>query len=242
MQKLKIIVSYDGSRYQGFAPQKGSVNTVYGDLKKAFRAVGINSDFNASGRTDKGVHASFQVIDIVAPLFWSDLKKLKNELNKKLKAHIKIKHISKVEMDFHSRFSAKRRVYRYVVKVGESNPFSSQYITYINKLNIDVLKDAIKEFEGVHNFESFKKAHGGTSNYVREIYRAKIYKYKDFYILYFEANGYLRSQIRMMVDFLFKISNKKLTIQNLKEQLKNKKIYSRTLADASGLYLAKVKY
>ena len=46
----------------------------------------------------------------------------------------------------------------------------------------------------------------------------------------------------MMVDFLFKISDGKLTIEELKEQLQNKKVYSRTLADASGLYLAKVKY
>ena len=242
MQKLKIVLSYDGSRFRGFAPQKGGVNTVYKALKSAFLAVGINSDFNASGRTDKGVHASFQVIDIVAPLFWSDFKRLKNELNKKLKPYIKIKDISKVDIDFHSRYSAKRRVYRYVVKVGEFDPFLSSYVGFVNSLDKKLIKDAIKEFEGVHNFESFKKAHGGTTNYVREIYKTRFYKYKDFYIFYFEANGYLRSQIRMMVDFLFKISDGKLTIQNLKEQLQNQKIYSRTLADAGGLYLAKVKY
>ena len=242
MQKLKIVLSYDGSRFMGFAPQKGSVNTVYRAIKKAFNSVGITSDFNASGRTDRGVHATFQVIDVVVPFFWNDFKKLKYELNKKLTPYIKIKHISKVDMNFHSRFSAKRRVYRYIVKASEYEPFLSSYITFVDSLDEEILKEAIKVFEGVHNFEGFKKAHGGSTNYIREIYRAKFYKYKDFYIFYFEANGFLRSQIRMMVEFLFKISDKKLTIQNLKEQLQNQKIYSRTLASASGLYLAKVKY
>ncbi len=242
MQKIKLVLEYDGSRFSGFAPQKGSINTVYKALKDSFVSIGIKNDFNASGRTDRGVHASFQVIDIVIPLFWNDLERLKRELNKKLKPYIKIKSISKVDMSFHSRYSAKRRVYRYIVKVGEFEPFLSSYVCFVKSINQELIKEAIKEFEGVYDFDSFKKAHGGTTNYIREIYKTRFYKYKDYYIFYFEANGYLRSQIRLMVDFLLKISDKKLTIQHLKEQLQNKKVYSRTLADASGLYLAKVKY
>ncbi len=242
MQKLKIILCYDGSRFSGFAPQKGDINTVYKALKGAFKAVGIDSEFNASGRTDRGVHATFQVIDIVVPSFWSDFKRLKKELNKKLFPYIKIKKITKVGFDFHSRFSAKKRVYRYLVKVGEYEPFLSSYITFVDSLDETLVKKAIKEFEGVHDFEGFKKAHGGSKSYIREIFKTMVYKHKDFYVFYFEANGFLRSQIRMMVDFLFKISDGRLTIQNLKEQLKNQKVYSRTLASASGLYLAKVKY
>jgi len=240
--KLKIVLAYDGSRFYGYAPQKGSVVTVHKVLKKAFASLGIENDFNASGRTDRGVHALNQVIDIEVGEFWSDLKKLKNELNKKVSPHIKIKSITIVSDDFHSRYMAKRRVYRYIVKCGEYEPFYSSYITYVKNIDIKAISEAIKEFEGVHDFSNFKKSHGGTTNFVREIYKAKFYKYKDFYIFYFEANGFLRSQIRMMVDFLFKISDKKLTLENLVEQLENEAVYSRILAPASGLYLSKIFY
>ncbi len=242
MQNLKIIFSYDGSRFSGYAPQKGSVLTVHKTLKNAFLSLGIDRDFNASGRTDKGVHASFQVINIIVPSYWEDLVKLKYELNKKVKPSIFIKNISKVDMNFHARFSAKRRVYRYIVKIGDINPFLSNYVTFIESLDENSIKQAIKEFEGSHNFESFKKAHGGTLNYKREIFKARFYMYKEYGVFYFEANGFLRSQIRMMMSFLLKISDKKLTIKNLKEQLENKAVYSRTLANSSGLYLSKVKY
>jgi len=240
--KLKIVLAYDGSRFYGYAPQKGSVKTVHKVLKKAFLSLGITNDFNASGRTDKGVHATFQVIDIEVGEFWSDLERLKNELNKKVAPHIKIKNIKVVESNFHARFSAKRRVYRYIVKCEEFDPFYSQYVTYMKYIDKEAICEAIKEFEGVHNFSNFKKAHGGTENFVREIYKARFYRYRDFYIFYFEANGFLRSQIRMMVDFLLKISDKKLTKENLIKQLENEKVFSRTLAPASGLYLSKVYY
>ena len=73
-------------------------------------------------------------------------------------------------------------------------------------------------------------------------FKTKVYDYRDFTIFYFEANGYLRSQIRMMVGFLLKISEGKLNANQLKNQLDKKEITSTTLAPANGLYLAKIKY
>ncbi len=241
MQKLKIVLSYDGSRFDGFAVQKAKANTVSNKLYEVFKSIGIFSKFNASGRTDKGVHAFFQVIDIDVPLFWDDFKKLKSELNKKLKPDIYIKRIERVDDTFHSRYSAKRRVYRYIVSFKKSNPFEARYVTFLEKkLDKKLMQEAIKKFEGVHNFEAFKKSKGGITNYVREIFKARYYEYREYGVFYFEANGFLRSQIRLMVDFLLKIDSGKLSIENLKIQLENKKNFSRTLAEPYGLYLSKV--
>ena len=75
---------------------------------------------------------------------------------------------------------------------------------------------------------------------IREIFDAKFYKYKDIYVFKFTANSFLRSQIRIMVDFLLKISDGKLTILDLIKQLETQEQVSKTLAPANGLYLTKV--
>ena len=243
MPKIKVVLAYDGSGFDGFQIQKGRVDTVAKRLYEAFKSVGVFEKFNSSGRTDKGVHASFQVIDITIPEFWVEkLEHLKKELNRKLKPSVMIRDISLVSEDFHSRYSAKRRVYRYVVSFDKFSPFTSKYVTFVDKLDEKKIKDAIKLFEGRHDFEYFKKSGGDTKNFVREIYKARYYRYKNLGVFYFEANGYLRSQIRLMVGFLLKISQGKLTIDELKLQLDKKEIFSRYLASPSGLYLAKVKF
>jgi len=242
LQKLKIVLSYDGSRFDGFAVQKGRANTVSNRLYEVFKSIGIFEKFNASGRTDKGVHASFQVIDIEVPPFWvDDTKKLQNELNKKLKPDIMIKKISLVDKDFHSRYSAKKRVYRYIVSFKKPNPYEARYVTFLDKkIDKTKMQKIIKTFEGVHDFDSFKKSKGGTTNFVREIFKARYYEYGDYGVFLFEANGFLRSQIRLMIGFLLKIDSGELDQNQLVLQLKNKKVFSRTLAKPYGLYLAKV--
>jgi len=232
--RVKITCSYDGSRFQGFQIQKETKNTVAQKLKEALNSVGIKSPFVASGRTDKGVHALAQVLHTDLPPFWSDLKKLRYTLNLSLSPHIRIKKIEKVGDDFHARFDAKKRVYRYVVSTKEPSVFLTPYITFVKDINEKLIADAIKEFEGEHDFEYFKKNGSDTVNFIRTVYKTIFYKYNEFYIFYFEANGFLRSQIRMMVDILFKISEEKLSKNELKLQLQKKDIFSTSLAPAEG--------
>ena len=242
MQKIKLVLSYDGSRFDGFAVQKGKANTVSNRLYKAFKSIGIYEKFNAAGRTDKGVHATFQVIDINIPNFWLEkLSLLKKELNSKIFPDILIKRVEVVDANFHARYSAKKRAYRYIISFENQDPYRARYVTFLKKRVDKVLiKDAVKLFEGVHDFEYFKKSKGGTTNYVRQIYKANYYEYKNYGVFYFEANGFLRSQIRLMVDFLLKIDKKLLSMDDLKKQLEKKEIFSRTLAEPYGLYLSKV--
>lgn len=239
---LKFLISYDGSAYKGSQKQVEGL-TVENELLKAFETINIKTKIILAGRTDSKVHATGQVFNCIVPNYWKDLGRLKELLNKLLYPSIKIRKISLVDELFHARFSAKKRVYRYLISTKETNPFNSKYLTYVKKLDEDLLKEAIKEFVGVYDFKYFYKTGSDTKNTIREIFATKFYKYKNgIYVFSFTANGYLRSQIRLMVGFLLAINDKKLTILDLKKQLKAEKHIFKNPAEANGLYLAKIKY
>jgi tRNA pseudouridine38-40 synthase len=238
---LKFVISYDGSLYQGSQKQPNGL-TVEDKLLKAFKKINIETNIVLSGRTDKEVHATGQVFNCLVPDYWEDFFKLKEILNKNLPTSIKILRISKVKDDFHSRFHAKKRVYRYLITTKPTTPFNDKFITYVKNINEELLQKAIKEFVGVYDFKYFHKTGSDKELTKREIFDTKFYKYKDIYVFKFTANSYLRSQIRLMVGFLLAINDNKQSIENLKEQLTLQKHHFKTPAVANGLYLAKIKY
>jgi len=239
--RVKASIAYDGSYFQGFQKQKSTKQTITTHIEMALRSVGIEDEIRGSGRTDAGVHATGQIIDFKLPPFWRDLEKLKTALNRKL-THISFKHISWVTEDFHSRFSAQRRVYRYIFKTKTPSVFEENYISYYPAFNAQLLKEALKHFEGRHDFSNFIKTGSITHTNIREIYRAKYKAYKGHHIIYFEANGFLRSQVRMMVEFAMQVALKEQSLAQLKEQLDLKKRHLTKLAPAEGLYLARIIY
>ncbi|WP_418179615.1 tRNA pseudouridine(38-40) synthase TruA [Aliarcobacter lanthieri] len=238
---LKFICSYDGSLYFGSQKQPNQ-NTVEDELLRIFKTFSIDTKIIFSGRTDKDVHATKQVFNCFIPEHFDNFFKLKDILNRRLPSSIKILKISKVSDDFHSRFSAKKRVYRYIITTKPTTPFNAKYMTYVKNVDEELLKSAIKEFIGVYDFKFFHKTGSDKENTKREIFDTKFYKYKNIYIFKFTANSYLRSQIRLMVGFLLSINEKKLTIEDLKNQLNCKKHIFKTPASANGLYLAQIKY
>ena len=238
---LKFVISYDGSLFQGSQKQPNGL-TVEDKLLKAFKKINIETNIVLSGRTDKEVHATGQVFNCLVPDYWEDFFKLKEILNKNLPTSIKILKISKVKDDFHARFHAKKRVYRYLITSKPTTPFNDKFITYVKDIDKELLQEAIKEFIGVHDFKYFHKTGSDKELTKREVFNAEFYKYKDIYVFKFTANSYLRSQIRLMVGFLLAINNKKQTIENLKNQLNLEKHIFKTPVIANGLYLAKIKY
>lgn len=238
---VKFNISYDGSVYQGSQRQPNGL-TVEDALLRAFKRINIETNIVLSGRTDKDVHATGQIFNCVLPAFWNNLQKLKDVMNKHLPSSVKVNHISKVHDEFHSRFHAKKRVYRYVITTKPTTPFNDKYVTYVPTVNEELLKEAIKAYIGEYDFEYFHKLGSDKENTVREVFDACFYKYKDIYVFKFTANSYLRSQIRLMVGFLLKINDGKLSILDLKEQLAMKKRVFKTPAPANGLYLAKITY
>ena len=241
MIRIKAVIAYDGSHYQGFQKQTSTKATVATALEEALSALQIHSPVTASGRTDAGVHATGQVIHFDLPDFWQDLHKLKTALNRKL-SDIHIKHLSDVPVDFHARFCAKRRVYRYVFKTYQPSVFEQAYIAKYEPFDSLILQQALGCFVGRHDFNYFHKTGSLTHTTVREIYRAYYRHYKGYHCIYFEANGFLRSQVRMMVDAALACAREEMDIEALQEQLACQKKHRSQLAPASGLYLARIIY
>lgn len=238
---VKFTIYYDGTEYLGSQSQPNKLS-VEDKLQEVFKSLNIETKIVLSGRTDKDVHATGQVFNAKIPEFWYDLKKLKDILNRHLPLSIKIRDIKSVEDSFHARFSAKKRVYRYIITKKELTVFNTKYISHLKEFDEEKIKKAIKIFIGTHDFEYFHKKGSDKDNTHREIFDASFYQYKDLYIFRFCANSYLRSQIRLMVGFLLEIGKGNLTQEDLKNQLKKEQIFFKKPADPYGLYLTKVYY
>jgi len=237
---VKAIISYDGSKFYGLQIQPDK-KTVIGEIYSALLKLHINTKINHAGRTDRGVHALNNVISFEIPDFW-EIEKLKNILNKILLPEIYIKKISIVNNNFNPRFNAKKRSYRYILSP-VINPFIANYTTYYSKtINKTLISKSLKTLKGKHDFEYFAKTGSEVNNYIREIYDAYLIEYKNYTIIKITGNGFLRGQIRIIVDFLMKINEDILSIEDLKKQLNKEKLINKHLAPPHGLYLERIWY
>lgn len=235
--RCALTIAYNGTSFLGSQTQTSSSNTVLGQIEHVLGQLNINFKAVASGRTDRGVHATGQVCHIDLPIFWSDLNKLKKVLNEMLPPAIHVKSIRAVSDDFHARYSAKKRVYRYIIKEAQSNPFEDNFVTFADNIEFEKIEKNIKLFRGEFDFKHFMKSGSDIKSTIRVIYKAFAYKHKDFIVLNFEANGFLRSQIRLMVGALLALESDEII-----KQLTCEKNYKIKPAKSNGLYLAKIKY
>lgn len=238
---FKITISYDGFEFNGSQTQPDK-SSVEDRILEAFKRLNTDVKIILSGRTDKGVHATGQVFNVELPEHFSDVVNLKKLLNHQLPLSIRVLNVQIVPKDFHARFSAKKRVYRYFITQKELTPFIARYVTFVEHVDVEKIQEAIVCFLGSHNFEYFKKMGSDKINFQKEVYEARFYPYKEFYVFKFKANSYLRSQIRLMVGFLLAISQGKLTVEDLQLQLKKEKRVHFKPVDGFGLYLSKVIY
>ncbi len=239
--RLKATISYDGRSFAGFQRQTSTTNTITETIERALLSLNIDSSIVGSGRTDASVHATGQVIHFDIPDYWSDKDRLRKELNRKLKK-IYVKHISIVDDNFHARFHAKRRIYRYIFKQREPSIFEEDYVSYYGSCDIEILQKSLKLFEGVHDFKYFHKTGSAVHTTVRHIYRAYHRAFGDYNIIYFEANGFLRAQVRMMIGSSMRCASGELSLDLLQEQIDGRYRHTTSLASPQGLYLARVAY
>jgi len=235
--RVALTLSYDGTHYLGSQIQTETNNTIFGVLTQVLLSLGIKYKVVASGRTDKGVHATAQVCHFDVPDFWQDINKLKDTLNKMFPSSIYAKSLKTVDGDFHARYSAKKRSYRYIIKTQNTNPFESNFVTFMKDAKFNNIHENIGLFKGTHNFKNFMKTGSDVQSTTRVIYKAFAYKYKDYIVLNFEANGFLRSQIRLMVGALLTC-----TKEQIQEKLSGQKEHKVKPAPSNGLYLSKIKY
>lgn len=238
-------ISYDGSNYFGYQRQNG-LKTIQEKLEDALRIINAGKTTNiiSTGRTDRGVHALSQYahadIDInITP------QKLKRAMNSNLPDDIHVISVKKVPDDFHARYNVKKKEYRYYMNLGEYNPIEKNYVYQYNyKLNIEKMSEAIKYFEGKHDFRAFVTENKDKINCVRTIEKVNIRKLPNKKIVFiFVGDGFMRYQIRNMVGILIMVGQEKITPSTVKEILDSKdRSKNGKTAPSQGLYLTKVIY
>ena len=232
-------IKYDGSKFYGFQRQNNLItvqNLIENKLKEIF-----NEDIKikGAGRTDRGVHAFGQCLhfdsDIVIKYSY-----LKRKLNRLLQNNIIVKNCSIVNSDFHSRFSVKRKHYKYKISFKKSD-YNSNYCLYSKKLDIKKMKEVSKVFLGVHNFQNFVS--GERDNYDCIIYKIKFEYLFNKLTIHFYGKSFYRYMVRNMVGALIDVGKGKATkedIINLLNMPKTDKMLS--TAPAKGLTLVKIYY
>ena len=247
LQRYKITIEYDGTDYVGFQKQtdiiKKSIEEV---LEKAiFQIAQEEVKIFASGRTDAGVHALGQVVHF-------DLqKKFKNHqivfgLNNYLRdENVTILRCELVDQNFHARFDAKMRHYRYLlVNRPAFLALQKNRAWQIgNKLDVLAMKKAAEFLIGKHDFSSFRDAECQASSPIRSIEEIKIKKSGDQILIEISAKSFLHHMARNIVGTLVFVGLKKFTADQIKEILAARdRTKSGPNAPACGLYFLKVNY
>lgn len=241
--RIKGIIAYDGTRYFGFQIQNNQT-TIQGELVKVISKI-LNEDIRVfgSGRTDKGVHALNQVIHFDTNKKTVDLSKLMHGINSLLPNDILIKNLEIVDDSFHSRISATKKHYRYVLSL-EDNPFEINYaLIYKNNVNIALIKEAMDIFVGKHNFCCYCANNEEENDYEKEIYSFDVTKNNNHVVFDVYGNGFKRYMVRMLVGTILAYNegkvDKDFIISHLNLPLGNNVSYK---APSQGLYLVEVFY
>ena len=231
--KLKLVYSYDGSKFSGSQSQPHG-RGVEDALRAALGRVGIFAPLISSSRTDKGVHALRQVSCVECTVHW-ELPRLKELINRHCAPYIFVRHISPVPRDFHPRYDAVARCYRYVLNHGRPSPFLSDFCVFYPRVDLAALNAALANFIGEHDFSEFMKSGSDIKSPVRELYVARAYSFRNLTLINFKANGFLRAQVRLMVANALKSvqSGRKISFS---------RALSRIPFPPNGLYLSGVSY
>ena len=239
-----IKFSYDGTNFCGFQKQP-NLRSVQNEFEKALFSINNHkkTDIIGAGRTDRGVHAISQCacfdIDVSITLY-----KLKCALNSLLPNDIHVFDVKVVDQNFHARFNAKRKTYKYILNTGEYNPLERNYVyQYCRSLDVGKMKEAIKYFVGKHNFKNFVSDDVIKESFEREIYDAFITCDDNKITFTFVGNGFMKYQVRNMVGTLIKIGSLKYEcsiINDIFKDVRYKKYVS--CAKREGLYLVSVDY
>ncbi len=240
--RVKAIIAYDGSRFYGFQRQTTTDRTVAGALERVLGRLHIDSPVVGSGRTDRNVHATAQTVHFDLPHYWNDLTKLRHTLNAHL-SYIRIRHIEAVDSEFHARFDACARRYLYRFTTRPPSPRMQAYVGYYPEgFDPDMLRKALSSFLGTRDFRFFHKSGSDPKTTVRTLYRASYRHIGAQHLITFTADGFLRAQVRMMVDAAMQTAYGNLTYRQLCEQRDTRYRHTHTLAPAQGLYLSKIYY
>jgi len=246
MYRYQILIEYVGTNFVGWQIQPKGKSIQKYIQKKLSKILKEKVSLIGSGRTDAGVHA-------IAQSAHFDSKKEIQNLDKFLKSinhfvndmSISIINIKKRNINFHARFSAKQRIYKYVIFNRLSRPSIEKERGWhiIKKLDVPLMKKGAKKLLGTKDFSTFRSSSCNTKSPIRTIKSIKIKSLKGRIEIQFKSQSFLQQQVRSMVGCLKYLSEKKWDLRKFDLVFKSKKrILCAPPAPAEGLFLEKVIY
>lgn len=244
MRNIKLKIEYDGGAYSGFQSQK-DVLGIQEVIEDAIGEVtGEKIKLIASGRTDKGVHALGQVANFFTN---SDIsgRRFMFPINRNLPRDIKVLESEEVHLDFHARFDAKGKRYKYTIYNSRvPRPLYRNFSYHIiKKLDIKKMERVLPYFQGTHDFKSFMGPKTKVKDTIRTIYSIKLEKNEDFIEFVIKGNNFLRHMIRIMVGTIIYVGMGRIEVEDIPKIIDAKDRRKAGITAApQGLILEKVYY
>lgn len=243
MKNYKITVQYNGQNYCGWQKQPDSLG-IQGNIENAiYEITSQKVKLIGSGRTDAGVHAIGQVANFNLDSNISP-DKLCFAINSKLPKDICVVDCELVDENFHSRYSAKGKTYKYLIyNSSYRSPFYKDFSYQVKyDLNLEKMKKEAKSLIGKHDFVGFMSSNSEVKDTVRTIYDVEISTNNDVISIEITGDGFLYNMVRIIVGTLVDIGREKITY-SLDEIINSKKrSMAGHTAPANGLFLKKVYY
>ena len=256
-KNIKLIIAYNGTNYSGWQRQENK-KTIQESIENAIKQSTGEKEvkLNGSGRTDAGVHAIGQVANFITKSS-IPISKWPIILNQHLPGDIRIKYARQMDENFHARYCAKSRIYRYYIMnrccegekyISARTVFVQNYCYFFHRyLDIERMRHTAEYLVGCHDFSALscinQKRSNSIKNKVRNIKRIHILKKNSLICFSFEADAFLYKMVRIIIGTLINFSLNKREPEEIIQILKNKNNQqSGKVIPPYGLYLVKVKY
>lgn len=245
MRNIRLLLQYEGTRYQGWQRQTSSENTIQGKLEQLLsKMCNEPIEVMGSGRTDAGVHALGQVANFHTTSTMS-AEEMLSYINEYLPQDIAVLQVTEAAPRFHSRLNAcgKRYCYR-VINSAIPNVFWRRYALEVPlKLDVEAMEKAASYLSGEHDFKAFTSAQKGKKSTVRRIDKIDIAREGDRLTFTFEGNGFLHHMVRILVGTLLEVGMGKRKPEEMTEILASgSREKAGALVPAKGLTLMEVFY
>ena len=246
MHRYQILIEYVGTNFIGWQIQSKGQSIQKLIQIKISKLLKEKINLVGSGRTDSGVHAIEQSAHFDCKKKIANFDKFLQSINYFLNLKlVSITNIKKKSLNFHARFSAKQRIYTYIIfnRISKPSIEKNRGWHIRKKLELKLMKKGAKKLLGTNDFSTFRSSGCNSKSPIRTIKSVKIKEVKNKIQIQFKSKSFLQQQVRSMVGCLKYLAEKKWDLRKFESVFKSKK---RTLcappAPAHGLFLEKVIY